>query len=98
MKAKNVPDTIGSIVKCAFLKAIAKENEGISNSKDVVRFIIEATKLQTPKFDFFLVEEFLFVERIPEKEHDSFIINGITKLHHVVVKDNGILTDETSCG
>ena len=96
-EGKNVSDTTGSIVKCAFLKAIAKENEGISNSKDVVRLIKEATKLQTPKFDFFLVDEFPFVERIPEKERDSFIINGITKLHHLVVKDNGILADETPC-
>ena len=27
-KGKNVSDTIGSIVKCAFIKAIIKENEG----------------------------------------------------------------------
>ena len=71
-KGKNTSDTIGLIINCAFLKDVAKENEGIGNAADVVRLLQEKTKTQTAKFDFFLVEEFPFIERIPDTDRASF--------------------------
>ena len=42
------------------------------------------------------MEEFPFIERVPDEQRDSFKIDGISKLHHLRVKENGI-ADEVSC-
>lgn len=89
--------TIGSIVKCSFLRALGKNDEGILNAEGVVNLLQHHTKKETDKFEFFRIEEFPFTNRIPENERDEFIINGITKLHRLVTKDGGILADYHAC-
>ena len=61
-EGKNTSNTIGSIVKCAFLKGITKVDQGIGKVSDSL------------KFDFFIIEEFPFMERIEEKDCSSFCL------------------------
>ena len=85
-EGKNTSDTIGSIVKCAFLKGIAKENRGIGKASDIVELVARNTKTETKKFDFFVVEEFLSMERIEEHDRPNFEIKGIAKVHQLYVR------------
>ena len=96
-KGKNTSDTIGSIVKCAFVKGTAKANQGIGKASDVVELVAANVKSETKKFDFFIIEEFPFIERIEEKDCASFEINGISKAHQLYVRDEGLVADELSC-
>ena len=96
-EGKNTSDTIGSIVKCAFLKGIAKENEGIGNAADVVALVKKNVRTETKKFDFFEVEEFPFMERLDEDKRPEFLISGISKVHQMFVKDGGLIAEELAC-
>ena len=96
-ESKNTLDTIGSIVKCAFLKGIAKDDKGIGKAGDVVELVRKNVKAETKKFDFFIVEEFPFMDRIDENERETFEITGISKLHQLFVRDGGLVADEWIC-
>ena len=95
-EGKNASDTIGSIVKCTFLKGIANENQGIGKASDV-ELVARNTKTETKKFDLFVVEEFLSMERIEEHDRPNFEIKGITKVHQLYVRDAGLIAEECSC-
>ena len=70
---KNTSDTIGSLVKGAFLRGMAQENEGIvSNAEGVVEMMRKYSKPETEKFEFFRIEKFpVLSNRIPEDERES---------------------------
>ena len=96
-ESKNTSDTIRSIGKCAFLKGITEVDQGIGKASDVVELVKEIVKSKTKKVDFFIIEEFPFMERIEEKDRSSFEINGISKVHQLYVKGEGLIADELTC-
>ena len=96
-EGKNTSDTIGSIVKCAFLKGIAKDNQGIGKAEDVVELVKKNVKAETKKFDFFIVEEFPFIYRIEEDRREFFEIEGIRKVHRLFAREGGLVAEEWSC-
>ena len=57
-EGKNISDSIGSIVKCAFQRGIAKSEQGLTTCKEIVEVIRAEVKPETAKFKFFIVEEF----------------------------------------
>lgn len=94
-EGKNISDTIGSIVKCAFQRGIAKHNEGISTSSDIVRIIRSEVKDATSKFSFFVVEEFQGFQRVDQTS--EFPLPGILSIHSLKVKQSGILARKLTC-
>ena len=50
-EGKNTSDTIGSIVKCAFVKGIAQDDQGIGKAENVVDLVKKNVKSETKKFD-----------------------------------------------
>ena len=57
-EGKNISDSIGSIVKCAFQRGIMKRNEGITTAAEIVKIIRDEVKESTEKFTFFIIEKF----------------------------------------
>ena len=55
-KGKDISDSIGFIVKCAFQRGIIKRNEGITTAAEIVKIIRVEVKESTEKFTFFIVE------------------------------------------
>ena len=55
-EGKSISDSIGSIVKCAFIRGAMKCEQGIKNLEDVHHVITGAIKPSTKKFEFFTVE------------------------------------------
>lgn len=78
-EGKNVSDTIGSIIKCAFTKEMNTYNQGIQYANDVVRLVKERVKKRTEKFDFFIVEEFHQIDRVPASQRPEIALPGIQK-------------------
>ena len=79
-EGKNISDTIGSIVKCAFIRRMNKFDQGISTAHDVVKLVIEQqNRKKMEKFDFFIVEEFGEIERIPDNERSEVPVPNIMR-------------------
>ena len=76
---KNTSDTIGSLVKGAFLRGMAQENEGIvCNAEGVVELMKKYPKPETDKFDFFRIETFpVLTDPIANDEQESAFFPGI---------------------
>ena len=96
-EGKNVSDTIGSIIKCAFTKEMNTFNEGIESAHDVVKLVTEGRKERTEKFEFFIIEEFGSTERIPAKERPAIPLPGIQKTHYLYVFDDTLYAKELGC-
>lgn len=94
-EGKSVSDTIGSVVKCAFVRAMYKQDQGVSNAGHVLQLINSEVSECTKKFDFFIVEEFPSINRVSERE--EYKLNGIMSMHSLRVKTDGILAQERSC-
>lgn len=94
-EGKNVSDSIGSIVKCAFQRGISKLDEGVKTASDIVQVINNETKDATPKFKFFIVEEFGEIEHI---ETDiEYPLPGIRSIHSLKLFGHGIIASTLSC-
>ena len=59
--------------------------------------MLKNTKKETKKFDFFIIEEFLFIDRVAECDRPMFEIQGISKIHRLHAKSGGLIADEWSC-
>ena len=62
-EGKNISDTIGSIVKCTYLRGMLKQEQGIHWVKDIVSVIKSDLKTKTKKFTYSFVEEFGTTDR-----------------------------------
>ena len=67
-EGKSTSDTIGSIIKCAFIRATFKSEQGITDIDDILGLINSGIKPSTKKFDFFIAEKF---GRFPKKTSNS---------------------------
>ena len=68
-EGKSASDSIGSIVKCAFVRGMLKNEQGVCNIDDILDVILSETKLSTKKFDHFIVEKFgRFQKKLPLPE------------------------------
>ena len=68
-EGKSASDSIGSIVKCAFVRGMLKNEQGVCNIDDILDVILSETKLSMKKFDHFIVEKFgRFQKRLPLPE------------------------------
>ena len=94
-EGKNVSDTIGSIVKCAFVRAMHKNEQGVHNASDIVDVIRSELKEETKKFEFFVVEEFRKTDRI--KGRDKCSVQGIMKLHSMVTNGSDVILRQWTC-
>lgn len=95
-EGKNSSDSIGSIVKCAFLKAIADHNEGILSARDIVE-LLRVVPDATEKFSFFIIEEFPEISRPDNAEREAYVIKDISKMHSFQLSDDGIRVRRVSC-
>ena len=59
--------------------------------------MLKNTKKETKKFDFFIIEEFPFIDRVAECDRPVFEIQGISKIHRLHAKSGGLIADEWSC-
>ena len=94
-EGKNVSDSIGSIVKCAFQRGITKQNEGVSTCSEIVNIIKSEVKASTSKFDFFVVEEFDAFERADNQQ--EYPLPGILNVHSLKLHPCRILANKLSC-
>ena len=94
-EGKSASDTLGSITKCCFNRALFKSEEGISSISDIVALIKSELKESTKKFDFLVVEEFGSTQRLLER--NELVIPRISKLHSVTLINDAIIAKEWSC-
>lgn len=79
-EGKNTSDTIGSIVKCAFLKAVADQNQGLRTSADIVE-LLNVVPDVTEKFSFFVIEDFPEIIRPVKADRESYVVKNIMQKH-----------------
>ena len=94
-EGKNVSDTIGSIVKCAFIRGIQKNDEGLQNLSDMLSLIKSELKESTAKFEFFAVEEFGETERVLLR--NELVIPNITKVHIILMTGDDLVAQWWTC-
>ena len=58
-EGKNTSDSIGSIVKCAFLRGMLKSDQGKENIDDILSIMKSELKPSTEKFSFFLLKNLI---------------------------------------
>ena len=94
-EGKNTSDTIGSIVKCAFLRGMYSKDEGISSIGDMVSLIISQLNSSMKKFKFFNVESFGFIPR--KTNRNALVVPEITKIHSIVLSGEKIIPRYWTC-
>ena len=87
----NISDTIGSIVKCAFLCGMPKN--GVMNVSDFVK-VVRAEK-STKKFVFPPMEVFPTISRI--SVHDEWPIKVVMKIHSLSLNGSKVIGQRSSC-
>ena len=94
-EGKNTSDTIGSIVKCAFLRAMYQKDEGVSSIEDIVSLIQGQLSSSMKKFEFFVVESFDFIER--KTNRNELMIPHLSKIHSLVLNAETIIPRYWTC-
>ena len=94
-EGKNTSDTIGSIVKCAFLRGMYTTDEGISDINDMISLIKSQLKSSMKKFKFFDVESFGFINR--KRARNELPIPEISKVHSIVVSADKLIASYWTC-
>ena len=98
-EGKNISDTIGSIVKCAFLRGQLKTGDhGVHSAREVVDIVRGELQDSTKKFDFFVVREVPPLQRVPANKRIKYTYRGIMLKHSIKLSHgNSLLLDELSC-
>ena len=94
-KGKNTSDTIGSIVKCAFLRGIYQQDEGLTSIEDMIGLIKSHLKSSMEKFQLFIVESFGRTERTTKRK--ELVIPEITKVHSIVMHGDTLIPKYRTC-
>lgn len=88
-EGKNISNTIGLIVKYAYVCGMLRHEQGIHCVRYIVSVIKFELKTTTRKFTYFPVEEFGTTDSITSR--DKCPINGIMKLHSLVTQDDKVI-------
>ena len=91
-EGKNTSDSIGSIVKCSYIRGMLKSDQAVCNVDDVLNIILSETKSSTKKFDHFVVEKFGRFQKKTADSREYCKVTGIMSLHSLklVDKKNGV--------
>ena len=95
-EGKNTSDTLGSIVKCAFPRALVNHPGQIRCAKDVVN-VLTVVPESTEKFTFFIVEEFPEINRIPSDQRSQIPLQGIMSMHSIKNVNGSLLPSRLTC-
>ena len=95
-EGKNTSDTIGSLIKCAFLRAIVNHPGEIRCAKDVVN-LLSIMPESTEKFSFFVVEEFPEINRIPSEKREEIVIKNILSMHSLKNINGTLFAQKLTC-
>ena len=94
-EGENTSDTIGSIVKCAFLRGMYSKDEGIANIGDMIHLIKSQLSSTMKKFHFFNVEDFGFIVR--KTKRNELVIPEMSKIHSIVVIGEKLVANYWTC-
>ena len=94
-EGKNTSDTIGSIVKCAFIRGMCSRDEGIANIGDMINLIKSKLSSHMKKFVFFKVEGFDFIVR--KQKLNELVIPELSKIHGIVVTGDKLVASYWTC-
>ena len=94
-EGKNISDTVGSIVKCGYVRAMHKHEQGVHNASDVVSVIKTELQEEMKKFEFFIVEEFRSTDHVSDR--DECVVEGIMKIHSLVTHDDKVICRQWTC-
>ena len=94
-EGKNISDTIGSIIKCAYIRGMHKTERGVHNVKDIIEIVKSELQSNMKNFSFFIVGEFGETERIVSR--DECKIDAIMKKHSLVAQEGKIITRRWTC-
>ena len=97
-EGKNISDAVGSIAKCAFMRAVARgEVEGIRSASEVVDIINENMSEKMPKFSIMKAVFFPAMERVAAGDRIGLEFDGIMSTHSITLRDDGLIADQLSC-
>lgn len=97
-EGKNISDAVGSIGKCAYMRAVSKRKvEGVTSAKEVVDIVNKNLKEKMPKFKILKSVHFPKLKRIPAKERVGMEFDGIMCTHSITVRKDGLIADQLSC-
>ena len=96
-EGKSISDSIGSIAKCAFLRAMMKHAFGIMDIDEVLTLIQSEIKPQTKKFSFFLVEKFGTFSKRATDNRSYCKVPGIMSQHSMKLVGDGIVMSQWTC-
>ena len=80
-EGKSISDSIGSIVKCVFIREMLKNEQGVSGVDDILSVITSETKPSTKKWIFSLVRNLVASRkkvRSPENIAKFLVLRGYT--------------------
>ena len=97
-EGKNISDAVGSIAKCAFMRAVSREEvEGLTSAIEVVDIINTHLSEEMPKFKIMKAVFFPNLTRIPAKDRVGLEFDAIMWTHSITVRKDGLIADQLSC-
>ena len=96
-EGKSVSDSIGSIVKCAFIRGMMKSEGGVQDLNDIHELIESQIKDKTEKFDFFVVEKFGSFKKKSSKSRSYCKVTGIMALHSFKLLNDCVYLSALTC-
>ena len=96
-EGKSISDSIGSIVKCAFVRGMMQNQEGVQNIDDILNLINTHVSSSTKKFEFFIVEKFLRFQKRTANSREYCSIPGIMTFHSLKLHSGKIYLRDFTC-
>ena len=96
-EGKSVSDSIGAIVKCAFIRGILKTQQGVTNIDDILSVIHTKTKPSTKKIDFFIVEKLGWFQKQLPTSGKYCKIEGIMAWHSLKLFEQKVVLRDLTC-
>ena len=94
-EGKSLSDTLGSLTKCSYNRAIIKYDEGVSTLSDIVNLIQSEMKSSTKKFNFLVIEE--FGDTMRETDRAAVPVPNISKLHSLKIFKKDLIGKVWTC-
>ena len=97
-EGKNISDAVGSIAKCAWMRAVSRKAvEGVTNASEVVDVINAHLNKKMPHFSIFKAVAFPSIERIPASEREGLGFDNIMTAHSIVARQDGLIANQLTC-
>ena len=96
-EGKSCSDSIGSIVKCAFMRGILKKRAPVQSVDGILSIILEEAKPSTEKFTSFIVEKFGWFKKKLPTSRNYCKVKGIMGLHSLKLHDGKITLRDLTC-